>query len=287
MRLLQVPYDSGVFGARMGAGPAALARAWAAQRAGGHADAVEEVLLGPASSSWRAELRTAFELHRLIAGAVTGARQKSQLPLLLSGNCNATLGVLAGLAQPRLRLGLVWLDAHGDFNTPETDQSGFLDGQGLAMVVGRCWKAATSAITGFGPLPEQQVLLIGARSLDEAEEAALRRSELNWLSPAQARDPGTVAAAVEALAQQADVVHFHVDLDVYDPSIAPANSYAAPDGLSAGDVARIVAQTADRLPIVSAALASYDPAYDPDTRLQQTAVDLAEQLASSGTPLTA
>ena len=282
VRVSVVPYDSGVFNARMGAGPLALA-AGAVQRLRSHGHATEEFVLQPARAGWRAELRTAFELHHVIAGAVTTARERGQLPLLLSGNCNGTLGVLAGLASGARRLGLVWLDAHGDFNTPQTDRSGFLDGQALAMVVGRCWQAVTSAVPGFRPLPEPRVLLIGARSLDEAEEASLRRSGITWLTPAQARDPGHVAAALTTLVREADVVHFHVDLDVYDPSIAPANSYAAPDGLLAGDVQRIVAQTADRVPIVSAALASYDPTLDPAARLRDTAIDLAGKLASCGT----
>ena len=64
------------------------------------------------------------------------------------------------------------------------------------MVVGRCWQAVTSAAPGFRPLPERRVLLIGARSQDEAEETALQRSEVIWLMPAQARDPGVVAAAL-------------------------------------------------------------------------------------------
>lgn len=128
------------------------------------------------------------------------------------------------------------------------------------------------------------MLLVGARSLDEAEQEALRRSEVTWLTPAQARDPGTVAAAVAGLAREADAVHFHVDLDVYDPSIAPANSYAAPDGLLAGDVQGIVTQTAGQLPIVSATLASYDPTLDPAGRMRYTAIGLAQQLAGCATP---
>ena len=105
--------------------------------------------------------------------------------------------------------------------------------------------------------PRAQVLLPGHLAVRLAlqhrrwaEEAALRRSEITWLAPAQARDPGAITAALQVLAGQADVVHFHVDLDVYDPSIAPANSYAAPDGLLAHDVRRIVCQTAGHLPVV-------------------------------------
>lgn len=286
--MLQVPYDSGVFDARMGAGPLALAGAGAARRLRGRGHVVQEQVLAPsAEAGWRAELVTAFELHRVIANAVTAARAAAQVPLLLSGNCNATVGVLAGMSHPGRRLGLVWLDAHGDFNTPDVDTTGFLDGQGLAMAVGRCWQGLTARIPGFTPLPERHVLLAGARSIDDAEQAALAVSEVTWLRPAQARDPDTVCAALDDLAKAVDAVHFHVDLDVHDPSIALANSYAAPDGLSADAVQALLRRTADRLPVVSATLASYDPAFDPVGRMQSTALDLLELLADLAIPVDA
>lgn len=288
VRLLEVPYDSGAFDARMGAGPLALIRAGAVQRLRDRGHDVHEQLIGPSSPpEWRAELVTAFELHHAIADAVVAAGAARQVPLLLSGNCNATIGVLAGVTAPGLRLGLVWLDAHGDFNTPDIDTSGFLDGHGLAMAVGRCWQTLTSAVPGFTPLPERHVLLVGARSLDDAEQRALEGSQVTWLRPDQARDPDAVDAALGALVGAVDAVHFHVDLDVHDPSIAPANSYAAPDGLLAGDVERIVRRTGDRLPIVSATLASYDPALDSAGRMRDTALDLLDLLAGLATPMPA
>jgi arginase len=153
--------------------------------------------------------------------------------------------------------------SHGDFNTPEIDPWGFLDGHALAMTVGRCWQALTAAVPAFTPLPERRVLLIGAHSLDDAEEQALRASEVAWLPPGQVRNPAAVRAAVERIAAETDVVHIHVDLDVYDPSIAAANDYAAPDGLTAGQVQDVVQCVADELPVASATLACYDPSYDP------------------------
>ena len=282
VRLLQVPYDSGVFDSRMGAGPLALAAAGAAARLRGRGHAVQEQDLGPPSSSpsaWRAELVTAFELHRVMASAVAAARAARQVPLLLSGNCNATVGVLAGMQHPGRNLGLVWLDAHGDFNTPEIDTTGFLDGHGLAMAVGRCWQALTASISGFSAVPERHVVLAGARSLDDAEEAALALSEVTWLRPAQARDADTVSGALDDLADAVDAVHFHIDLDVHDPSIAPANNYAAPDGLTADNVQMLLRSTVDRLPVISATLASYDPALDPAGRMQNTALALLDLLA--------
>ncbi|SNR78936.1 arginase family protein [Blastococcus mobilis] len=91
-----------------------------------------------------------LELHRLVAEAVAEARAGGEVPLLLAGNCNATVGVLAGLQPAERRVGLLGLDAHGDFNTPEEDSAGFLDGQGLAMAVGRCWRAATGRAPASG-----------------------------------------------------------------------------------------------------------------------------------------
>lgn len=287
VQLLLVPYDSGQFDVRMGAGPLALARAGAAQRLREQGHAVDVQVLEPASA-WRAELRTAFELHRSVAETVAAARAAGRLPLVLSGNCNTTVGVLAGLAGPRARVGMIWLDAHGDFNTPEEDSAGFLDGQGLAMAVGRCWTRATARLPGFAPLPEQNVLLVGARDLDEVQQDVLRRSAITWLPPAQARDTDALVDALDVLADRVDLVHLHVDLDVHDPSVAPANSYAAADGLSAEQVRHIVRLTADRLPIVVATLASYDPTLDTAGRMSAAALNLLQLLAgvadTSGAP---
>ena len=283
VQLLQAAYDSGQAETRMGAGPSALVQAGAAGQLRARGHSVREQQLDP-TSSWRAELQTAFELHREIAAAAGAAHRDSRVPLLLSGNCNATLGMLAGLsASTRQRVGLVWFDAHGDFNTPDTDPSGFLDGQGLAMVVGRCWRTLSATVSGFAPLPEQAVVLVGARDLDEQEAAALRGSAVAWLDTDQVRSPSAVAGSLRRLADVADVVHVHIDLDVHDPSIAPANSYAPPHGLTAAEVHDVIRQLADHLSIASATLASYDPAHDPAGRMRETALDLLTLLAELAT----
>jgi arginase len=284
VRLLLAPFDSGHAGVRMGAGPTALDRGGAADRlrAGGRAVHVQSIAPTP---GWRAELATAFELGRLVAGAVADARRASEAPILLAGNCNTTLGVLAGLSGEGRRLGLLWLDAHGDFNTPDEDTSGFLDGQGLAVVVGRCWTALAAGVPGFVPVPERDVVLVGARDLSAAQVDVLERSELTWLRPDQARRAADVAAALDDLAGRVDALHFHVDLDVHDPSIAPANGYAAPDGLSATDVLQVLRLAAARVPVVSATLASYDPEHDVEGRMLETALALLEEVAAVVTPL--
>ncbi|MGY1738866.1 arginase family protein [Geodermatophilus sp. SYSU D00684] len=284
VHLLRVPFDSGHEELRTGAGPTALARGGAAGRLRGRGHAVTEQVLRP-GGAWRAELTTAFELCRAVASAVATVRPSGAVPVLLSGNCGTTLGVLAGLSGSGRRIGLVWLDAHGDFNTPEEDTGGFLDGQGLAVVAGRCWRALAARVPGFVPLDERDVVLAGARDLSPAQQAVLRASGVAWLPPGRVRDGAALDAALTALAARVDAVHLHVDLDVYDPSIAPANDYAAPDGLGAGDVLDLLERTASRLPVVSLTLASYDPALDPAGRLRATALDLLEAVCARATPL--
>lgn len=256
----------------MGSGPLALARAGAAARLRERGHTVRERVV-EAASRWRSETTTAFELQRAVAAEAVAARAAGQFPLLLAGNCNSTVGMLAGG-------GLVWFDAHGDFNTPETSPTGFLDGQALAMAVGRCWTAAVPEVV---PVAERNVVLVGARSLDPAEESALRGSDVAWLPPDQARDVGRLSTVLTELAARVDAVHVHIDLDVYDPSLAPANSFAAPGGLLADDVRRILVGIAERTRITSATLASYDPRCDRGSRIRDTALDVLVLLAELGT----
>jgi arginase len=278
VQLIVSPYDSGHFDTRMGAGPLALLRAGAAARLRADGYAVEETVIEP-TTPWHSELRTAFQLQRRIAVEATRAHARHALPIVLAGNCNATLGSLGALTASGPRVGLIWLDAHGDFNDPDHDESGFLDGQGLAMAVGRCWRAAASRIPGFVAIAEEDVVLIGSRDLSPAQRETLAESGVDLLAPESARNLDAVRASFNVLSERVDVVHIHVDVDVYDPSIAPANEYAAPGGLLAREVRDIVTLAAERLPIASATLASYDPAFDPRSHLSSTALDLLQHIA--------
>ena len=89
---------------------------------------------------------------------------------------------------------------------------------------------------------------------------------------------GAVPAALTRLAEDVDALHVHIDLDVHDTSIAPANSYATPGGLGAEEVRAVVRQASRRLPIASATLASWDPELDHDGRMRAVALDLLEDL---------
>jgi arginase len=267
VELIVVPYDSGHRGARMGAGPEHLVRAGLPARlaAAGHDVGVRLV---ESRSSWRSEVRTAFELAGLIADEVRDTRSSGAFPLVLSGNClQAALGTVAALEAPAV----FWFDAHADFNTPETTIGGFLDGMALATLTGRCWTQLSSAIPGFQPVAESRVTLIGSRDLDPLEASALDRSAVRRLSVASLRAPPDGAAAG----------YVHLDLDVLDPSGGAANSYAVPGGLTRGDVESALDSIALGTPVVGAALTAYDPAADSRGSVAESALALGVALLAA------
>ena len=123
VELIQVPYDAGHRGRRMGCGPGHFIAHGAADRlrSTGHTVTVSAV---ETSDAHPAEIATTFELARRLAGRVRAACRAGRFPLILSGNCSCCLGVVAGLDRSE-DAAVLWLDAHADFNTPETTTSGY------------------------------------------------------------------------------------------------------------------------------------------------------------------
>ncbi|HXG69456.1 MAG TPA: arginase family protein, partial [Gemmatimonadaceae bacterium] len=141
-----VPYDSARRDWRMGRGPAELARRMRERRHHEVDYNMEAVEI--AATNAPGELDASFSLYQDLALKVRAIRESRKLPVVLSGNCAATLGTVAGAGEP----GVVWFDAHGDFNTPQTSSTGFLDGMSLAALTGACWSEHTATIPGFVPV---------------------------------------------------------------------------------------------------------------------------------------
>ena len=253
----------------MGAGPLHLLNSGLAGRLEeeGHQVTVRSIDLPP---DFRAtEIASAFELSAALAGGVAEAAKIGSFPLVLSGNCGpAALGCVGGL---RSRIKIFWFDAHGDFNTPETTRSGFLDGMALAAVTGRCWSGLARAIPGFESVAEGHVTAIGVRDLDEEEAASFQRSDVKCVDHHSLRTDFS-----KTLANQggiADVpAYVHVDLDVLDPVEGRMNGFAVPDGLSLDDLKWCFAQIASRQAIRAASVTAFDPASDVTGRAATAAV---------------
>jgi arginase len=276
IELFLIPYDSARRGERMGAGPQALIDAGFAARLEQHGHRVHRTVIDPPVGSWRAEIRTAFELWMALADAVRAARAENRFPLVLTGNCGAALGVCAALGSDAA---VVWADAHGDFNTPETTIGGFLDGMALATLVGRCWTTIVRRIPGFAPIDERCVWLLGARHLDPLEAEALERSAIHHLTSSSVRP-----ALVEQIAAELPAgapLYLHLDLDVLDADAARANQFAVREGVSPADLAAFCGTLRAVRPPSAITVSAYDPEADTDGRAREAAFLLIDALFTS------
>jgi arginase len=183
-------------------------------------------------------------LLRAIADAVAGAPR----PLLLSGDCLAGLAGAAGLQRRHGEIAVVWLDAHGDFNTPAITTSGYLAGMPVAMLTGRAPELFAAPL-GLRPVPERHIVLADARDLDPAERDALAASQVRHV-PAT---PDALAAALSEL--RGRPVYLHVDVDIVDGAELPGLRFPTGSGPALGDVENCLTAVTARANVVAASLA--------------------------------
>jgi arginase len=273
LTLFEIPYDSGHFGARMGGGPLHLVERGLP---GDLEHEGHEVRIVPVRlpDGFVTEVGAALEIQCQVANGVRSARSEGRFPLLFSGNCNASVGALAGISPEPA--GVVWLDAHGDFNTPDTSLSGFFDGMALTVLTGLSWRGITGRIPGFEPVAPRDVVLVGARDLDPDEERLIESSGTAWVRAGEIRALGPI---LDALSRRVPRVHLHIDLDVLDPSEGRANAFAVPGGLTVEEVVGIVEETARRFEVTSATLSAYDPGQDPEDRIVRAAEVIVRAIA--------
>jgi len=245
-RYFVVPYDSGHENVRMGAGPLRLA----------HTLGVEAERVDP-PGTWRAEIGTTFALYRELAKRVAAS---DELPIVFSGNCGAAVGVAAGVGINDLAA--LWFDAHGDYNTPDTTDTGYLDGMAMAILTGRCWKSLALTIPGFTPLPAQRTMHVGARDYSPGERDALLDDGVALIEP---NTLGNVAFELNGI--EAKRILVHLDVDVLDPQFGRANQYACDGGLTPEQILETIELARARFTVAGLVVASYDPSCDPEGRV--------------------
>jgi arginase len=182
---------------------------------------------------WEEDLLEAVDCLETAGQKVELAVSGRHHPVVLASDCTIALGTLPGLARAREDAWVLWIDAHGDFNSPDTTLSGFLGGMCLAGACG-VWE------TGFGTGPDPtQILICGARDLDPDERNLLEVSSVRVVEADE---------AVELV--RGRPLFVHIDLDVLDPSIIPGMSFPAPGGHDEewlADLLTAVAANADLL----------------------------------------
>lgn len=238
---------------------------------------VESIEAGESSARFLPEiLAVCSDLAALVAGAV----ERGDCPLVLGGDHSVAIGTLAGLARAAgARGGLIWLDAHGDLNTPATSPTGNVHGMGLAAAVGRAvFPHPGLRLPAVDPA---RLVLLGIRSLDPDEQRYLREGGITVFTMSEIDRIGIEAAMKDALARVAGpgFVHLSLDLDVLDPEIAPGVGTPVRGGLTYRE-----AHLACELAAASGLVGSFEvveanPILDRGNTTAQTAVELVASLS--------
>ncbi len=213
-------------------------------------------------------LETFKQASEEIARVVTRLEDEEQRFLFLGGECSLVVGATAGLQRARRRsIGLLWLDSHGDFNTPETTPSGFVGGMCLAMSCGRGPELPSLIEAAHPSVIAANVVHAASRNLDPPERVAMLGSGLTLMEMVDLRRNGVVATLRKALASledSSDEIILHVDVDCTDPREVPAVSFPEPGGLSLLELRESlhIAAGSERLKAID--LAAYNARKDPE-----------------------
>ncbi|MFX1521047.1 MAG: arginase family protein [Promethearchaeota archaeon] len=280
--LIQVPYDLGQENIGMGKGPIHYIQK-------GNA---ENILMGrdfevkvdyvkrdvPAEDDM---LKKITNINANLAKSVKNAIDKGYFPLVLGGNCNNILGILGGVTS--FKIGIIYFDAHGDYNTPEISISGFFDGMPLAIATGQCYPGLLTQI-GVLPTPEAYTIHVGARDLDPKERKLLESSEVQVVTTDELKKDTQMSSLLSALTKlQSEVndVYLHIDIDVVDPQEAPGVDYRTPNGLSVDEMEKAIRMIAEKFRIKAAALTAYNPDQEEDEKTLRTGLRLVNIIAEA------
>jgi arginase len=178
-------------------------------------------------------------MNAAIAVVVADARSQGQAVLMTGGDCTHCTGVLGGLQDvygPAARIGLVWFDAHGDFNTPNTTLSGMLGGMPVAVCAGLAYPNWREGSHIAAPMPTDRILMVDVRNLDPAEEQLIRATDITIAAPAPGFPGADLQVAVSDLAARCELLYLHVDADILDGRYVPNHGTREPDGANLDQV---------------------------------------------------
>ena len=217
-------------------------------------------------------------MSRRVAGAVATSVQAGHFPLILGGDHSLSIGSVRGAARNR-KIGVIWIDAHGDFNTAETTPSGNIHGMSLAILAGLGDKSLVQLWDEPIPVIDpKNIAVIGARDLDMGEKDNLRKAGSLVMGMEQIDRYGMVHAvekAIERVSKDVDGIFVSLDLDALDPEHAPGVGTPVPAGLTQREAHLACEMIGETGKLIGMDLVEVNPILDIQNRTALLAVDFA------------
>jgi arginase len=221
-------------------------------------------------------LREIKDACERIARRVAATAGDGYLPIVLGGDHSIALGTLGGLAAAHGPGGVLWFDAHGDLNTPETSPSGNVHGMPLAAALGLANEVFASEVWPLPTVEPGRVALIGVRSLDDGERKLVRELGVRVFTMTDLDRRGVEPVVREALGlvSGARFVHVSLDMDVVDPDVAPGVGTPVRGGLSYREAHLAMELVAESELLGSMDVVEVNPILDRENATAQLAVEL-------------
>lgn len=202
-----------------------------------------------------------------LAKAVGDALARGRVPIVTAGTCSACFGMVGGIGDVEGPIGMIWFDAHGDAQTPDTSANGFIEGMLTTTIAGHCWPMYRRQVPGFREIPEERIISV---SIHEAFAPGGRKGAApamgTIINPPVIQKLGfetALSAALDILSARCAKVYVHIDTDVLDPSVLRANRHCADGGLTSEQVVAALGLIADRFEILACCFTAFDPDVDP------------------------
>ena len=239
-----------------------------------HSPVVETTSEGDESARYLDQI---LDLCGRLATVVAEVAERGALPLVLGGDHSCALGSLLGMAEARGGPGgVVWVDAHGDLNTPETSPTGNVHGMVLAAALGLAGDAFRREGWPVPAVEHGKLALVGVRSLDDGERELLSTIDAKVFTMSEVDRKGIEPCMREALAHAsgAAFLHLSLDMDVVDPDYAPGVGTPVRGGLSYREAHLAMETVAETAHIDSMDVVEVNPILDRENATGQLAVEL-------------
>ncbi len=214
-----------------------------------------------------------------LADRVEAHLDAGRFPVVLGGDHSVAIGTISGMARHYrkrgLDVGVVWVDAHTDMNTPETSPSGNIHGMPLAVLLGHGPPELTALAGGAPALRPEHVAVIGARSVDPGERDLVRRTGVRVFTMSELDERGTatcVREAIEIAGRASAGIHLSFDLDGVDPEHAPGVGTPVPGGLNLRESHLVCEKIAYTRRLIGIEMVELNPVLDIGNRTGEFAV---------------